>query len=119
MMTTTLCVRMAARQSLQWAAVLGATLVLGQPALSEDAVSVLMKRQLADMTGKEGTVITVDYAPGAEARVRYGMLLKLAGRLADARHVFTEFLIQMRRKPKHVRKAQAEWIAIAEKQIAG
>jgi len=67
MMTTTLCVRMAARQSLQWAAVLGATLVLGQPALSEDAVSVLMKRQLADMTGKEGTVITVDYAPGAES----------------------------------------------------
>jgi hypothetical protein len=61
----------------------------------------------------------LDYAPGAEARVRYGMLLKLAGRLADARHVFTEFLIQMRRQPKHVRKAQAEWIAIAEKQIAG
>jgi hypothetical protein len=61
----------------------------------------------------------LDYAPGAEARVRYGMLLKLAGRLADARHVFNEFLIQMRRQPKHVRKAQAEWIAIAEKQIAG
>lgn len=61
----------------------------------------------------------LDYAPGAEARVRYGLLLKLAGRLADARHVFTEFLIQMRRQPKHVRKAQAEWIAIAEKQIAG
>ncbi|WP_407155413.1 tetratricopeptide repeat protein [Bradyrhizobium sp. STM 3557] len=61
----------------------------------------------------------LDYAPGAEARVRYGMLLKLAGRLADARHVFNEFLIQMRRQPKHVRKAQAEWIAIAEKQIVG
>jgi hypothetical protein len=59
----------------------------------------------------------LDYAPGAEARVRYGMLLKLAGRIADARHVFNEFLIQMRRQPKHVRKAQAEWIAIAEKQI--
>jgi hypothetical protein len=61
----------------------------------------------------------LDYAPGAEARVRYGMLLKLAGRIADARHVFNEFLIQMRRQPKHVRKAQAEWIAIAERQIAG
>jgi hypothetical protein len=61
----------------------------------------------------------LDYAPGAEAKVRYGLLLKLAGRLADAKLVFNEFLIHMRRSPKHVRKAQAEWIAIAEKQIAG
>jgi hypothetical protein len=61
----------------------------------------------------------LDYAPGAEAKVRYGLLLKLSGRLADAKQVFNEFLILMRRQPKHVRKAQAEWIAIAEKQIAG
>lgn len=27
--------------------------------------AVLLKEQLADMAGKEGTVITVDYAPGA------------------------------------------------------
>ena len=45
-------------------------------------------------------------------------LIELAGRLADARHVFTEFLIQMRRQPKHVRKAQAEWIAIAENSLS-
>jgi hypothetical protein len=61
----------------------------------------------------------LDYAPGAEVKVRYGLLLKLVGRLADAKLVFNEFLIQMRRQPKHVRRAQAEWIAIAEKQIAG
>jgi hypothetical protein len=61
----------------------------------------------------------LDYAPGAEAKVRYGLLLKLLGRLTDAKLVFNEFLIQMRRSPQHVRKAQAEWIAIAEKQIAG
>ena len=61
----------------------------------------------------------LDYAPGAEAKVRYGLLLKLVGRLGDAKLVFNEFLIQMRRQPKHVRRAQAEWIAIAEKQIAG
>jgi len=41
------------------------TLLLGQTALAEDAVSVLIKQPLADVTGKEATVITVDYAPGA------------------------------------------------------
>lgn len=61
----------------------------------------------------------LDYAPGSEAKVRYGMLLKLVGRIAEAKIVFTELLIQMKRAPRHVRKAQAEWIAIAEKQIAG
>jgi hypothetical protein len=61
----------------------------------------------------------LDYAPGAEVKVRYGELLKRVGRPADARLVFNEFLIHMRRAPKHVRKAQAEWITIAEKQIAG
>jgi hypothetical protein len=61
----------------------------------------------------------LDYAPSAEAKVRYGQLLKRAGRLTDAKLVFNEFLIHMRRAPKHVRKAQAEWIGIAEKQIVG
>ncbi|MGC2779263.1 MAG: tetratricopeptide repeat protein [Bradyrhizobium sp.] len=61
----------------------------------------------------------LDYAPGSEAKVRYGMLLKLVGRIAEAKIVFTELLIQMKRAPRHVRKAQAEWIAIAEKQLAG
>ena len=67
MMTTTSFVGTAARQTLEWAVVLGTILLLGQPAPAEDAVSVLMKRQLTDMTGKEGTVITVDYPPGAES----------------------------------------------------
>ena len=64
MMTITSCIR-TARQTLQWTALAGAILLLGQPALAEDAVSVLLKERLADMAGKEGTVITVDYAPGA------------------------------------------------------
>jgi quercetin dioxygenase-like cupin family protein len=54
-----------ARQILLWTVLTGTILVLGQTALAEDSVSVLMKRRLADMTGKEATVITVDYAPGA------------------------------------------------------
>ena len=64
MMTIGTCIR-TARQTLQWTALAGTTLLLGQTALAEDSVSVLRKERLADMTGKEGTVITVDYAPGA------------------------------------------------------
>jgi hypothetical protein len=58
------------------------------------------------------------YFPGAEARVRYGMLLSVVGRTAEARVVFNELLIQMRRTPKYLRGAQAEWLAIAEKQLS-
>jgi hypothetical protein len=59
----------------------------------------------------------VAYFPGAEARVRYGMLLRMAGRNAEARVVFNELLLQMKRAPKYLREAQAEWLSIAEKQL--
>ncbi len=59
----------------------------------------------------------VAYSPGAEARVRYGMLLRMAGRNAEARIVFNELLLQMKRAPKYLREAQAEWLSIAEKQL--
>jgi hypothetical protein len=59
------------------------------------------------------------YFPGAEARVRYGLLLNLVGRTAEAKVVFAELLIQMKRAPKYLRKAQAEWLSIAEQHLAG
>lgn len=58
------------------------------------------------------------YFPGAEARVRHAVLLDQLGRANDARLLFTELMIQMQRAPKHVRKMQAEWLAIAEKYLA-
>lgn len=58
------------------------------------------------------------YYPGAEARVRYGMLLRMVGRNAEARVVFNELLLQMKRAPKYLRDAQAEWLSIAEKQLS-
>lgn len=57
------------------------------------------------------------YFAGAEARVRWAMLLEAAGRRTEARTIYADLLIQMRRAPKYVRKAQAEWIAIAERQL--
>jgi hypothetical protein len=60
-----------------------------------------------------------NYYPGAEARVRYGLLLDKAGRRSEAKSVFTELLAQLKRAPKYVRRAQAEWIALAEKAVRG
>jgi quercetin dioxygenase-like cupin family protein len=66
MMTIPSSTRRVVKQVLQWTALAGAALIMGQaPALAEDAVSVLMKQSLGDMAGKEATVLTVDYAPGA------------------------------------------------------
>ena len=64
-MKTVSSVIIVVRQALRWTALAGMTLLLGQTALAEDAVLVLIKQRLADVTGKEATVITVDYAPGA------------------------------------------------------
>src|SRR5260370_20029854 len=44
----------------------------------------------------------IAYSPGAEARVRYGLLLRTVGRPAGGKAVFNELLRQMRRAPKHV-----------------
>ena len=66
MMTIASSTRRVVKQALKWTALAGTVLVMGQaPALAEDSVSVLMKQPLADMAGKEATVLTVDYAPGA------------------------------------------------------
>jgi hypothetical protein len=58
-----------------------------------------------------------NYYPGAEARVRYGLLLDRLGRRDEARQVLNDVLTHMRRAPKYVRKVQAEWIGIAQKAL--
>jgi hypothetical protein len=58
-----------------------------------------------------------DYFVGAEARVRYGLLLARVGREGEARAWLNEVLGQLRRSPAHVREAQAEWIDLAEKVV--
>jgi len=60
-----------------------------------------------------------NYYPGAEARVRHGVLLDKAGRGPEAKTVLTETLAGLKRAPKYVRRAQAEWIALAEKTLKG
>lgn len=60
-----------------------------------------------------------NYYPGAEARVRYGLLLDKAGRSAEAKAVLAEVLARLKRAPKYVRRVQAEWIVLAEKALRG
>jgi hypothetical protein len=57
------------------------------------------------------------YFPGAEARVRFGMLLMASGQTAEAREILSETLERLRRMPDYVRKAEAEWIALAERAL--
>ena len=66
MMTIASFIRRVVKQALQWAALVGAALIMGQASvLAGDSVSVLMKQPLADMAGKVATMLIVDYAPGA------------------------------------------------------
>jgi hypothetical protein len=58
-----------------------------------------------------------EYYVGAEARVRYGLVLARLGRQGEANQWLNEVLAQLRRSPAHVRRAQAEWIALAEKAV--
>jgi len=59
-----------------------------------------------------------EYFPGAEARVRHGLLLDQLGRAGEAKALLSDLLLQLKRAPKHVRKMQSEWLAIAEKYLA-
>ena len=53
--------------------------------------------------------------PGAEAGARYAQLLKSQGQPDEARKVAQEMLEAARIAPEHYRRAQKEWLDIAER----
>jgi len=55
--------------------------------------------------------------PGAEARLRYGLLLKKRGKLPEAQRVLKDLLDGARLGPTHYRKAQAEWLERARREL--
>jgi hypothetical protein len=55
-----------------------------------------------------------NYYAGAEPRVRLGLALRRLGREAEARNALEDVVRQMRLAPKFARRAQAEWISMAE-----
>lgn len=55
--------------------------------------------------------------PGAEARLRYGLLLKRLGKIEEARAIFRDLLDGARLGPAHYRRAQAEWLDRARREL--
>jgi hypothetical protein len=66
---------------------------------------------------EEYKVLATSY-PGAEAGARYAQLLKSQGRADEGRKIAQELLEASRIAPAHYRRAQKEWLDIAER-IAG
>jgi hypothetical protein len=58
-----------------------------------------------------------DYYPGAEAKVRYGQLLKRQGQHDAARQVLQELLDGAQLAPAHYRKVQREWLDLARREL--
>jgi len=57
-----------------------------------------------------------NYYPGAEARVRQAMLYKKLGDKSRADQLFAALLKDARLAPKHFRRAEREWIELAERE---
>jgi hypothetical protein len=55
--------------------------------------------------------------PGAEARLRYALLLKRRGKLDAARPIFKDLVDGARLGPAHYRKAQAQWLERARREL--
>jgi hypothetical protein len=56
--------------------------------------------------------------PGAEARLRYGLLLKRRGNLQEAQRVLKDLLDGAKLGPAHYRRAQSEWLDRARRELS-
>ena len=56
--------------------------------------------------------------PGAEARLRHALLLKRLGKLEDARGILKDLLDGGKLAPAHYRKAQAQWLDRARRELS-
>ncbi|MGA2187032.1 MAG: tetratricopeptide repeat protein [Steroidobacteraceae bacterium] len=55
--------------------------------------------------------------PGAEARLRYALLLKRRGKLDEARGLLKDLVDGAQLAPRHYRRAQAEWLERARREL--
>ena len=55
--------------------------------------------------------------PGAEARLRYAVFLKRRGKLNEARRLLKDLLDGAKLGPAHYRRAQAEWLDRARREL--
>jgi hypothetical protein len=69
-----------------------------------------------DKAAREYAVLEGSY-PGAEARLRYGLLLKRMGKADEAKRVLSELVQSAQLAPRHYRKAQSEWLDRAAREL--
>jgi hypothetical protein len=69
-----------------------------------------------DAAEREYAVVAPGY-PGAEARLRYALLLKRRGKLEEAQQIFKDLLDGAKLAPPHYRKAQAAWLDRARSEL--
>jgi hypothetical protein len=55
--------------------------------------------------------------PGAEARLRYALLLKRRGKIEEARRILKDLLDGAKLGPAHYRRAQAQWLERARREL--
>ncbi len=65
---------------------------------------------------REYSAVAAGY-PGAEARLRYALLLKRRGKSEEARRILKDLLDGAKLGPAHYRKAQAEWLEQARREL--
>ena len=102
----------AARQTLD-------TLILHNPEFRSPEGHLLYARSLegegqAARALEEYRVLAPSY-PGAEGAVRYAQLLRAQGQEEEAARIARELLEQARIAPAHYRKAQRNWLDLAER----
>jgi len=98
------------------------TLIERNPDFKSAAGHLLYARALEgegnrDKALAEYAVLT-RYFAGAEAPLRYALLLRSVGRMDDARGVLKELLDHAKLAPRHYRKMQQEWLGAAERELA-
>jgi len=93
-----------------------------QPGLRSSDGHLLYARALEDSGATERALeeyaALARYYPGVEARVRQALLYKKHGEGAKAAELLAAILKDARLAPKHFRRSQAEWIALAERESA-
>jgi hypothetical protein len=70
-----------------------------------------------DEAEHEYAIIAPAY-PGAEARLRYGLLLKRRGKIQEAQRVLKDLLDGAKLGPAHYRRAQAHWLDLARRELS-
>lgn len=77
---------------------------------------VLEATQDLDAAEDEYAAVAPGY-PGAEARLRQALFLKRRGKIEEARRILKDLLAGAQLGPVHYRKAQAEWLQKARREL--